>query len=316
MYQFIHIETYARSASAQKTAKSAYSYRDILGEATRETGHCPHVAQPKPPHFLLGSSDTLKQMSENIERNASNYKDKSGRKMRADAHVLLAGVVSFPRETQRSNPEIYEKWVELNVEYLKKKYGGDLRAIIAHDDEEHPHLHFYVQSNTQVNAKDLHEGYKAGKNYKKAMKDLQDDYYKNVAVFCGMTKSGPKKMRMTHSEYRRAKEQARAIAATHDAILNDASERLKDATLLNKKNIERERELRYQQEENKVKGAILSEKIVEAESEKKKYKRARKEAEAKENAYLNKLGLTDTQEKDTSIKKEHNDNYLKGLGLS
>ena len=40
------------------------------------------------------------------------------------------------------------------------KYGDNLRAVVMHNDEEHPHLHFYVYSDTEVNAKMLHDGHK------------------------------------------------------------------------------------------------------------------------------------------------------------
>ena len=58
--------------------------------------------------------------------------------MRADAALLLAGVASFPRESANNDPELYKKWEELTVAYLKNKYGANLRAVLMHDDEEHP----------------------------------------------------------------------------------------------------------------------------------------------------------------------------------
>ena len=85
-----------------------------------------------------------------------------GRKMREDAAVLLAGVASFPRDAANKDPELYKKWESLTVEYLQKKYGDNLRSVVMHNDEEHPHLHFYVYSDTEVNAKMLHDGYKMG----------------------------------------------------------------------------------------------------------------------------------------------------------
>ena len=39
-----------------------------------------------------------------------------------------------------------------------------------HNDEEQPHIHFYVYSDTEVNAKALHYGHKAKKNFIAASK--------------------------------------------------------------------------------------------------------------------------------------------------
>ena len=63
-----------------------------------------------------------------------------------------------------------------------------------HNDEEHPHLHFYVYSDTEVNAKMLHDGYKNGsspKAYKKGCEDFQNEYFEQVASRCGLAPRGP-----------------------------------------------------------------------------------------------------------------------------
>ena len=39
-----------------------------------------------------------------IKENAEKYRDPIGRKMRADAPVLVAGVASFPRLRQKKTP--------------------------------------------------------------------------------------------------------------------------------------------------------------------------------------------------------------------
>ena len=63
-----------------------------------------------------------------------------------------------------------------------------------HNDEEQPHIHFYVYSDTEVNAKALHYGHKARqKNFIAASKAFQDDYHAQVAIHCGMARLGPKK---------------------------------------------------------------------------------------------------------------------------
>ena len=239
MYQFIHADIYARTASTNAKSASKYNYKDILGEATRLPEHSQHVKNPKPPKFLLGDEDALAKMSERIEYNAANYKDKIGRKMRADAPVLLAGVVSFPQEVVEADPILYQKWASLNLEYLQNKYGDNLRAVVEHTDEEYPHLHFYVQSDTEVNAKMIHDGYKAGKDYKRACQKWQDEYYEAVAVKCGMARLGPKRRRLNRAEWHAEKERNMTLVNAERAVnevLNNAMVREKDAALKSREN--------------------------------------------------------------------------------
>ena len=74
-----------------------------------------------------------------------------------------------------------------------------------HNDEEQPHIHFYVYSDTEVNAKALHYGHKAKKNFIAASKAFQDDYHAQVAIHCGMARLGPKKQRLTRAEWKAQK---------------------------------------------------------------------------------------------------------------
>ena len=74
-----------------------------------------------------------------------------------------------------------------------------------HNDEEQPHLHFFVCSDTEVNAKALHYGHKAKKNFIAASKAFQDDYHAQVAIHCGMARLGPKKQRLIHAQSGRHK---------------------------------------------------------------------------------------------------------------
>ena len=82
-----------------------------------------------------------------------------------------------------------------------------------HNDEEQPHLHFFVCSDTEVNAKALHYGHKAKKNFIAASKAFQDDYHAQVAIHCGMARLGPKKQRLTRAEWKAQKKHAMKVAA-------------------------------------------------------------------------------------------------------
>ena len=68
-----------------------------------------------------------------IKENAEKYRDPIGRKMRADAPVLVAGLLHSRGLRQKKDPELYARWESLTIAY---------RAVVMHNDEEQPHLHF------------------------------------------------------------------------------------------------------------------------------------------------------------------------------
>lgn len=265
MYQFIHIETYARQASTkQKPSKKAKANTDVraskpkqnvsgvIAEAVRDEGNCPHIAEPQPPRYIVGNNAIMREMESDIERNLEAHHARTGgRKVRSDAHVLLAGVASFPRELQKTEPETYAKWERKTVEWLQEKYGDDLRCILSHDDdEEHPHIHFYVYSAEKVNAKELHDGYaaavalpsmtkEAGIAHADAMREMQSAYYADVAHDCGLLRDGPKRRREPRDVYKaRQREERERVALTkevsqvHADLLNGAAIEAKAAAEL------------------------------------------------------------------------------------
>ena len=232
MFQFIRAEVYARRASTNPKSKSAYNIDDIIGEALRDEGHCPHVEKPEPPRYLFGSEASTRAILGRVKENALQYRDPVGRKMREDAAVLLAGVASFPRDAANKDPELYKKWESLTVEYLQKKYGDNLRSVVMHNDEEHPHLHFYVYSDTEVNAKMLHDGFKNGSSpgaFKKGAQAFQDEYHEQVASRCGLARTGPKRRRLSRAEWHAEQEMAMSISKAESAVLDSAASKEKEA---------------------------------------------------------------------------------------
>lgn len=260
MYQFMHVETYARQASTkqklstkggEKAKKPKQDVRGVIAEAIREPGDCPHVSDPQPPRFLVGDEDVMRGMQADIERNLSAHHARvGGRKVRSDAHVLLAGVASFPRNLQKSEPDTYEKWERLTVKWLQKKYGADLRAVLMHDDEDHPHIHFYVYSAERVNAKELHDGYaaaahlpamskEAGIAHADAMRDMQSSFYSDVGHDCGLLRDGPKRKRLDRDTYKALQREERErvalgkeVTQVHADLLNGAATEAKAAAEL------------------------------------------------------------------------------------
>ena len=103
--------------------KTEYSIDDIIGEAIRDPAHSGAVANPQPPRYIISSEEGLKSMLVRIKENAEKYRDPIGRKMRADAPVLVAGVASFPRVEAEKDPELYARWESLTIAYLKGNTG-------------------------------------------------------------------------------------------------------------------------------------------------------------------------------------------------
>lgn len=292
-YQFIHIETYSRKASTKqkptkgkqkKDVEAKRNAREIIDEAIRREGNCPHVEAPEAPRFIVGNMETMENMEADIERNISAHHAKhGGRKLRSDAHVLLAGVVSVNREWADENPDLYKKWETDSVQYLQKKYGKNLRAVLMHDDEPHPHLHFYVYSEDEIDAKELHEGHKAMRQHKAmtkeaviahadAMRAFQSDYYEQVAHGIGLTRVGPGRERLSRKDWKQSKrvenERVRltkaANDATHDILANAANEEKRAADFSRQLQNERARVL-SQLDDN-----IAHAKILKAEAKRQK----------------------------------------------
>jgi hypothetical protein len=282
MYQFIHIETYAREASTKtptkskaakakaskakastpqerlaalgganapkgmdaftqadgKGKKAKASMHEVLAEALRDDDHCNHVDVPEPPTFLVGDEATLRNLPAEIERNLADHKKRTGGPaVRKDAHVLLAGVASYPRALADADPKGYARWEKATVKWLHKRYGDDLRAVLRHGDEAHPHIHFFVCGRERVNAKELHDGYVAKAKastpkegvmaFNDAMRDYQSAFYAEVGHGAGLLRDGPKRKRMDRATYKAVQREARERAAL-DALVGQAHADLLD----------------------------------------------------------------------------------------
>jgi hypothetical protein len=270
MHQFIHIESYAKTPSTQKKpskpkteqqalkaklkAKNApppdkkWGVKDILDEALRrEPDACKHVLIPNmKPNFILGTEDDLNNLEKRLDRIVENVRAVDKRKAQDDTHILLAGVASFPREVYETEPDLYEKWKDKTVEYLKEKFGTALVSIIEHLDERQPHFHFYCINEQGANVKLIHDGYiaqskeerfsKAGKEaYKKAMSDFQTDYHEKVGMVIGMTRDGPKRQRLTGVENAARKKEARQVARDIQNISESCLEMMVENSKLERK---------------------------------------------------------------------------------
>ncbi|EIA1304982.1 plasmid recombination protein [Vibrio vulnificus] len=227
MYQFFHLETYSLSPS-----KNTKSFSSVAKELMRDADAVPHVKNPQPPLILFGVD--AYQAEAEIRRRSEKAKDKIGRKIRKDALLVLAGVMSYERTEALKDKERFKRWVHSNIDYLKKKYKNNLLSVILHLDEEHPHLHFVVApDDTEANglcnimyqfepvfARQTTSGGRKARYdaYKNAARSLQDEYYQAVSIRFGMLRTGAGRQRLTRSEHNARKAQAKEIAFAYEEL--------------------------------------------------------------------------------------------------
>ena len=96
---------------------------------------------------------------------------------------------------------------------ISKGNTGIISVRLSCTTMKNSRTYIFVCSDTEVNAKALHYGHKAKKNFIAASKAFQDDYHAQVAIHCGMARLGPKKQRLTRAEWKAQKEHAMKVAA-------------------------------------------------------------------------------------------------------
>jgi len=212
----------------------------ILAEAWRDEGACPHVAEPKAPELVWGAG--REELALKVDAWASQAKDKRGHALRKDGLCMVAGVISLPREMEGE----WGRFEKKAVAWLRKEYGKALVSVIKHNDEEHPHLHFYVVPELKKDFASIHRGYAAQsaatedrgkrnlsadeakrirgegkKAYGKAMQEWQQGLYEGVGRPLGLTRLGPRRQRLSRAQWKAREAEARA-QAERDLALEEA----------------------------------------------------------------------------------------------
>ena len=243
MYQFFHIQGYARSVNKNTGGNKSKikhdvpadvrgrNVQEVIDEVLREIPDaCLHVDNPQPPTFIKGNRDIVFNIPAEIERRCDEWK-KTNRAIQKNTQVLLTGIMSFRKfdpaldikEEYDANYILFKK--ETN-NFLEKKYGANYIAGVEHLDEENPHIHFYVLGIDSPRIDVLHDGLlsnikckglglsakETSKKYREAMKDLQDKFYDEVGIKCGMTRIGPARRRLSHHDAVQERNQAKLVA--------------------------------------------------------------------------------------------------------
>jgi hypothetical protein len=162
-------------------------------------------------------------------------RDAKGRKLRKDAPVMLAGVLSYPVALadmdERARAD-YEAWEARSLRWLAGRYGDTLASVVRHEDETYPHLHFFVvphlTGGKSLDFEAVHPGIaareaakrggksakEANRAYCQAMRGFQDDFHTHVGVFHGHLREGPRRRRLSRGAYLAEKRDAERRAET------------------------------------------------------------------------------------------------------
>lgn len=233
---FIHFQTYAR-----KVNDAGNSVSQVIAEGLRRPVFCEHVENPKPPRVVQGKPEDFEaDHAAHVENRGTvvKRKGKEYRKgIRQDRHTLATAVASYPlthEQIEAGGPEaaaLHQEWERGTVQWMRDRYGDQLRVVLAHEDENHPHLHFWLlPDDPDARADTLHPGKVAKREaealargaglsdreavrvgndaLKVAMRAVLDDYHQTVGERLGMTRDGPKRRRLTRKEWQAEKAEA------------------------------------------------------------------------------------------------------------
>jgi len=238
--QFAHIQTWSMKANAV-----GQSIAQIIGEATRDPGFSTHVDAPKPPRLILGDPLTFAaDHAAHVAARSTRVKMADGservRAIRSDRHTMASIVMSYPVplaaiQTDADRQKL-ARWEQRNLDWLRDTYGDQLKVVMAHDDEAQPHLHAWLlpddpgadatalhpgkvskklaEAEAKVAGLPAREAVKIGNRaLKAAMTEWQNVYHEAVGAPEGLTRSGPKRRRLTREQWKAEKETASAHAA-------------------------------------------------------------------------------------------------------
>ena len=225
-FQFVHLEGCSR-----KPDEKGRSVDYVLSEAERRPHSCTHVLAPLAPELVFGLSVAELRALHDKKTAAAVATIAGGRtrKIRQDQLTLLTVVASHPARTAevRDDPAVAAEvaaWEQCVVKWLRENWGDDLSSVVRHVDEEHAHLHAYIlPSDPEMRARRLHPGVAAkeaikreavaegadakacnaagDKAYRAAMRAMQDGFWREVGMPCGLARIGPARRRLTRAEW-------------------------------------------------------------------------------------------------------------------
>jgi hypothetical protein len=226
---FIHCQTFSRKPNA-----AGQCVDQVIAEGLRLGGYHPHVANPLPPLKIGGDLDGFRALHDRYveaRKTVSVLNDKVHfRSIRRDRHTLFTIVASYPIETstlehgKQADWDRFGEWRNRTIAWVHGKYGKQMKVAFHHFDETFPHIHIWLLAdNPEADATALHPGkvakaatierlraegaepavaVKAGNRaLKEAMRLWIDDYHRAVGAPLGLRRDGPKRRRLSRSQY-------------------------------------------------------------------------------------------------------------------
>lgn len=224
--QFARIESHGMVATKTRPKNPPADWKPkstvagICGEAMHLDDHAKHVQNPIDVDIIFGMNPM--QLLGQVKTRIKEIKD-AGVWMKADQMVMCSGVFSYPKT---ECDEDYFRWLDDSVAYLKDKYGDQVKSVVAHYDESHPHIHFFITDMKTMSVNDIDpyriarkseeakkkQAAAIGETYKpkmsaqkEAMSQWLDDYYEKVSSKYGQAREvGARKARQ-HGTTRQVK---------------------------------------------------------------------------------------------------------------
>lgn len=229
------------NAKGHKIKAGVRAALSVLAEGDRAFASTPHIPQSLPPILIYGVRPL--ELAPELRRIMSDARSPGGRRLRKDSRILLAGVASFPATVEETSLDAalfdeFNRWLELLMRFLRKRWPTELRSVVIHRDEKYLHAHWYAlarMEGTTAMINELHPGARASHAasldtgagpvpmkarrdaYKQALRDFQSDYYVEVGAPLGHSKYNQRKPRVPYSEVQALRSQEENL---RDAWLN------------------------------------------------------------------------------------------------
>lgn len=187
--------------------RSTWTTQDVVDEATRKPGACPHLSATEEPQSIFGlrveeidawHSKLMKQ-ARAISIPYVRRDKKHLRAQSATTPILFSAIASYPVPCLAPSAE-REKWLRLIVSAACSRFGGNLRSIIAHTDEAFFHVHIFCDCDG-ASVRSLHAGHAAadkeplkalkGAAYRRGCSDVLDYFHAQVGAPLGWVRTSP-----------------------------------------------------------------------------------------------------------------------------
>ncbi len=164
-----------------RTYRTTQSLSAVQREATRAVEY-PNVDKERSCNNrqLCGNMDFVEAVNNALKSEYYTKPDKWGRYHKPPDVLAMGVVLQYSTEAHiEEDPELFQRWLDKNMEFLKVRFPGCEFHLILHQDETTPHIQGLIIPKTPSG--------KVSKNHflknKKDMYKLQDEYAAAMAEF-------------------------------------------------------------------------------------------------------------------------------------